>query len=133
MSTYMEWLEGQATLKNADDAEQFANELQDNAFPDGFFWKWDHPGIIYMQASGDAYFEWQPVLSSTLTKYASAWDIEAKEECCDPVRLFKNDQKEKTVEGTQLIYYPGFEDDFLRQLPKKVIDRIKWAERRSAC
>ena len=125
MSTYVEWLDGQVTLKNAADAEQFADELMDNAFPDCFVWKWERPMVMNIQSNGDTYFEWQQALSNTLTKYASAWDIEAKEECCDPVRLFKIGQNEGTVDGTQLIYYPGFEENFIQQLPNEVIKAFK--------
>jgi len=127
MSTYVEWLDGQVTLKNAADAEQFADELMDNAFPDCFVWKWERPGVMNIQSNGDTSFKWQQALSSTLAEYASAWDIEAKEECCDPVRLFKFKigQNEGAVDGTQLIYYPGFEDEFIRQLPDQVDRCIK--------
>lgn len=129
MSEYIEWMEGQVTLKNLYDAEMdaesLADELERYAFPEGFVWKLDRPGIMHIQAYGDEFIDWKQVLLINLTEYASAWDIEAKEECCDPVRLFKIGQNEGAVDGTQLIYYPGFEEDFVRQLPDQVDRWIK--------
>lgn len=129
MSEYIEWMEGQVTLKNLYDAEMdaesLADELERYAFPEGFVWKLDRPGIMHIQAYGDEFIDWKQVLLINLTEYASAWDIEAKEECCDPVRLFKIGQNEGAVDGTQLIYYPGFEEDFVRQLPDEIVKAFK--------
>lgn len=129
MSAYVEWLDGQVTLKNADDVEvtdeQLTDELGEHVFHDDFAWEWDRPGVIHIQAGGDAYFTWRQVLLIILSEYASAWDIESKEEGYDPVRLFKNDQNEGTVKGTQITYYPGFEENFIQQLPDEIVKAFK--------
>ena len=130
MSTYLDFLNGDVTLRNAGDAKKFVEKLEHDA---GVTFDHVRIGVIYFRYWGEARSNWAQALLSVLNEYASEWDIEAKEECCDPVRIYKNESRKGKVCGTQLFYYPGFEDELIRQLPKKVIDRIKGAERRSAC
>lgn len=125
MSTYLDFLNGDVTLRNASDAQKFVEKLERDA---GVTLDHVRIGEIYFRYWGEARSNWAQALLSALNEYASEWDIEAKEECCDPVRIYKNESRKGKVCGTQLFYYPGFEDELIRQLPKKVIDRIKGAK-----
>ena len=123
MRTYLEYINGYVTLRNAGEAEFTA--VLARLVHDGVTYKLERPDVIHFSCRGNTTWRWNQELSSALEKYASAWDIEAKEEYCDPVRLFKSDQREKMVYGTQLIYYPGFEDDFIQQLPDEIVKAFK--------
>lgn len=130
MSTYLDFLNGDVTLRNASDAQKFVEKLERDA---GVTLDHVRIGEIYFRYWGEARSNWAQVLLSALNEYASEWDIEAKEKWFDPVRIYKSESRKGKVCGTQLFYYPGFEDDFIRQLPKEVIDRIKGPGKRSTC
>ena len=102
MSTFLESMDGRVTLRNADDAQKFVDE----------YW-------------GETTSDWEHVLSSALAEHASGWDVEAKQELCDPVRIWKSKSGEGDVCGTSLIYYPGFEDEFIRSLPDEIVKAFK--------
>lgn len=125
MSTYIEEMWGRVALKNEADAEKFANVLDADVVPDGIDWNWDSRGVINFSARSEAYSDWHSEMLRVLDKFCSAWDIEVKEEECDPVRIFKGERGEGEVCGTQLTYYPGFEDDFVRHMPREIIEKIK--------
>ena len=126
MSTYIEEMYGQAALKNAADAEKFADAIASDVFPDGIDWNWDSLGVINFSTRSEAYSDWHSEMLRVLDKFCSAWDIEVKEEECDPMRIFKDKcGEEGEVCGTQFTYYPGFEDDFIRRLPHEIIAKIK--------
>ena len=122
MSTYLDFLDGKVMIRGAGDAQKFVDKLEREA---GVTWESRRIGVVRFQYWGEASSNWEQVLSSALAEYASAWEIKAKEEWFDPVRIWKNESGEGKVCGTQLFYYPGLEDDFIRHLPQEVIDRIK--------
>lgn len=128
MSTCLESMNGLVTLRNADDAQKFVNELERNAYMhdgDGVTWECERPGVIHLQYWGETSSDWSLLLSSALNEYAVEWDVEAKEELGDPVRIYKSESRKGEVCGTQLTYYPGFEEDFIQQLPDEVVNAIK--------
>lgn len=130
MSTYLDFLNGDVTLRNASDAQKFVEKLERDT---GVTLDHVRIGEIYFRYWSEARSNWAQVLLSALNEYASEWDIEAKEKWFDPVCIYKSESRKGKVCGTQLFYYPGFEDDFIRQLPKEVIDRIKGPGKRSTC
>ena len=120
MSTYLESMDGRVTLRNADDAQKFVDELERNAYMrdgDGVTCECERPGVLHFQYWG--------VLSSALAEHASVWDIEVKQELCDPVRIWSGKSGKGEVRGTQLTYYPGFEEDFIQQLPDEIVKAFK--------
>jgi hypothetical protein len=122
MSTYLDFLDGEVTLRIAGNAQKFVDKLERDA---GVTWESRRIGVVYFKYWGEASSDWEQVLSNALNEYADAWDIEAKEKWFNPVRFWKNKSGEGKVYGKQIFYYPGFEDDFIRHLPQEVIDRIK--------
>lgn len=122
MSTCLEFLTGEVMIRDAGNTQKFLDELDHNA---GVTWERRRIGVIYFQYWGEVSSNWAQVLSNALNEYADTWDIEAKQELCDPVRIWKSKSGKGEVRGTQLTYYPGFEEDFIQQLPDEVVNAIK--------
>lgn len=128
MSTYLAFLDGEVTLRNADDAHKLVDELERNAYMrdgDGVTCEGKRPGVIHLQYWGETSTDWALVLSRVLNEYASEWDIEAKQELCNPVRIWKSKSGGGKVCGTSLTYYPGFEENFIQQLPDEIVKAFK--------
>ena len=87
MSTCLEFLTGEVMIRDAGNTKKFLDELENNA---GVTWDRRRIGVVYFQYWGEASSNWAQVLSNALNEYASAWNIEAKEEGCDHVRIWKS-------------------------------------------
>lgn len=128
MSTFLESVDGRVTLRDAGDAQKFVEELERNAYMrdgDGVTCECERPGVLHFQYWGETTSDWEQVLSSALAEHASGWDIEVKQELCDPVRIWSGKSGKGEVCGTPLTYYPGFEDEFIRSLPDEIVKTFK--------
>lgn len=86
MSTCLEFLTGEVTIRDVGNTKKFIDELDDA----GVTWERRRIGVIYFQYCGEASSNWAQVMSGALNEYADTWNIEAKEEGCDQVRIWKS-------------------------------------------
>lgn len=69
---------------------------------------------------------WENKLCDLLTKYFTDAMFDVYSDFADdPLRFILSDGKIKEVEGQPLIFFDGYEEEFINQLPKPVIEKIK--------
>lgn len=124
MSTYLEKFEAIVSLKPVVSVECFEEELR-NRFSSCVSVDQNKDGTVTVFGGDDVGFNWEDHLSEFLEEFCDSWDVEAQEEMCDPLRFYKEKGGEATVvSGTELVYYPSFEDEFIKRIPPKVIQKV---------
>lgn len=124
MSTYLEHFVLVASLKPGVSAECFEKALV-NRFSSSVSVDQHKNGIVSAFGADDVGFNWEDRLSEILEEYCESWDVEAQEELCEPLRFYKERGGEATVvSGTEFVYYPGFEEEFIKRIPPEVIQKV---------
>lgn len=123
MSTYLENFDAIVSLKPGVSIDYFTATLLDRFA--GCYPKQNKDGTVTILGTGDVSLCWEDDLRGILEEFCESWDVEAQEEMCDPLRFYKEKGGEAAVVGgTELVYYPGFEKEFVKELSPAVIREV---------
>lgn len=123
MSTYLEYVDAKVSLKPEVSVEGFEDAILDQ-FAD-FGVRQNKDGTVTILGGSDVRFCWEDDLRGLLEEFCESWDVEAQEEMCAPLRFYKEKGGEAAVvSGTELVYYPGFEKEFVKELSPVVIREV---------
>lgn len=123
MSTYLEYVDARVSLKHGASIENFEDAILDR-FAD-FGVRQNKDGTVTILGGSDVRFCWEDDLRGILEEFCESWDVEAQEEMCAPLRFYKEKGGEAAVVGgTELVYYSGFEKEFVRELSPAVIQEV---------
>ena len=126
MSTFLDYLAGNAKMKPGKQVTDMAKQFREHVLWEECFVIDRYDGIASIDGSGETTREWENNLEDILSEFCISWAVDGQEKCCEPWRFYKTENgKPERVIGTNLVYFTGFEDEFIKQLPDEVIEKMK--------
>lgn len=121
---YLEIYDLAVVLKKGIELDCFEEEVH-KLFPGStYVQKYDDGTIAIGDGDGDLYC-WDKDLKRILEEYCQEWFADALAEDEYPVRLCKRPTGEPMWSWAQdLSYYPGYEEEFVKELPPEVIQEV---------
>lgn len=109
------------------DLAGFENELKSFGCKDVYIRKYGS-GDCYFCTGGEVGYSWTEEFKTILQKYFSKAFVCAETDDYQ-LRFIVSNGMVKVISGETLTYFPGYEDEFIEQLPREVINKIRRAAR----
>ena len=123
MSEYIDEMEGTGYPIEGDDLSGFVNELE-NLMCEEVEITHHTDGSVSFSTYGEVPYSWRQTFNEILKKnfIDASVNVTVEE---SPLKIDLSNGELKEIPGETLVYYPGYEDDFIEMLPQVVINKIR--------
>lgn len=125
MSEYIDEMEGTGYPIEGDDLSGFVNELE-NLMCEEVETTIHTDGSISFATYGEVPYSWRETFNEILKKNFNDVSVNVTVEDY-PMKISLRNGELKEIPGETLVYYPGYEEDFIEMLPQEVINKIRRA------
>ena len=124
MSEYIDEMEGTGYPIDGDDLSDFVNELE-NLMCEEVEITHHTDGSVSFSTFGEVPYSWRETFNEILKKNFNDVSVNVNVEEESPLKIDLRNGELKEITGETLVYYPGYDEDFIEMLPQEVINKIR--------
>ena len=108
----------------SDDLSGFVNELENLMFEE-VETTIHTDGSVSFSTYGEVPYSWRETFNEILKKNFIDVSVNVNVEEESPLKIDLRNGELNEIPGETLVYYPGYEEDFIEMLPQEVINKIR--------
>ena len=124
MSEFINDMNGTGYPNEDDDLSGFVNELE-NLMCEEVEISQHTDGSVSFSTFGEVPYSWRETFNEILKKNFIDVSVNVNVEEESPLKIDLRNGELNEIPGETLVYYPGYEEDFIEMLPQEVINKIR--------
>lgn len=124
MSEFINDMNGTGYPIEDDDLSGFVNELE-NLMCEEVEISQHTDGSVSFSTFGEVPYSWRETFNEILKKNFIDVSVNVNVEEESPLKIDLRNGELNEIPGETLVYYPGYEEDFIEMLPQEVINKIR--------